>query len=125
MYTGYWSKGMSHGKGSYKHKDGATFEGDWVCDKHHGQGREVWTDGAVFEGTYKDGKKNGYGRFVWPDGSKFEGDFLQSNYCLSTLVFPETFSITRWMAMVFTYGLTDASMMDSGKKTSSTGKVIV
>ena len=34
-----------------------------------------------------------------------------------------TFSITRWMAMVFTYGLTDASMMDSGKKTSSTGKV--
>ena len=25
--------------------------------------------------------------------------------------------------MVFTYGLTDASMMDSGKKTSSTGKV--
>ena len=34
-----------------------------------------------------------------------------------------TFSITKWMAMVFTYGLTDVSMMDNGKKMSSTGKV--
>ena len=56
--------GKAEGFGTYKHNDGAKYEGYWKNDKQDGRGVEMWPDHTRYEGGFLEGKKNGRGAYV-------------------------------------------------------------
>ena len=36
VYSGFWKSNLFHGKGEFKHSNGAKYVGDWINDKENG-----------------------------------------------------------------------------------------
>jgi hypothetical protein len=51
-YTGDFVKGIFHGRGTLKYRDGTVYEGDWVDGKKHGQGTMTYKNGNVDNGVW-------------------------------------------------------------------------
>ena len=54
-----------HGKGTYVHRDGTKYVGEWKKDLQHGDGIETWSDGVEYRGQYVGGRKHGQGKYFW------------------------------------------------------------
>lgn len=52
-YTGDFSPNSErHGTGTYRHADGAVYEGQWFKDKQHGTGTMIYADGCIYTGVW-------------------------------------------------------------------------
>jgi len=79
IYEGYFHKGLRHGRGSMKGKNGFVFfEGKWENDQPNGYGIMKFPhSGDRHEGNYRQGKRDGLGVFLWANGDKYSGHFKQ------------------------------------------------
>jgi len=76
IYDGEFANDRFHGEGTYRWRDGRSFEGQWHMNKMHGHGKYTFVDGRSYEGQYKHGQKSGFGRYSWPDGRTYVGQVL-------------------------------------------------
>ena len=67
---------LRHGKGTYRHRNGSVYSGNWEFDKKCGHGKLTFADGSVYEGEWKDNLYQGSGRLSHPSGEVFEGKFV-------------------------------------------------
>lgn len=67
-YSGEWRDNLKHGRGEYWLKNGDYYSGGFREDKLDGQGRYVFADGSIYEGTFAGGNKQGAGTMTLPDG---------------------------------------------------------
>ncbi|EED24582.1 MATH and UCH domain protein, putative [Talaromyces stipitatus ATCC 10500] len=66
VYNGEFIFGQRHGRGKMEYPSGDTYEGDWVEDQRHGQGTFIESKtGNKYVGGYKDGKRHGKGISYW------------------------------------------------------------
>ena len=77
-YIGQWKDNLKHGEGEYWLKDGAYLSGSFQLDNPHGEGKYVSSDGVIYNGGFYEGKKHGNGTMTFPDGrvhnSNWEND---------------------------------------------------
>lgn len=64
MYEGEVSRGLLHGKGTFKWTSGVVYEGEFKNNIIEGKGKYTWPDGSVYVGEVVAGKKEGYGEFT-------------------------------------------------------------
>lgn len=65
-YTGDFIFGQRHGVGKMEYPSGDSYEGDWVEDQRHGQGTFIESKtGNKYVGGYKEGKRHGKGISYW------------------------------------------------------------
>ena len=75
-YVGQWSDNLKHGVGEYWLKDGSYYKGSFDKDKPHGNGYYVYVDGITYDGEFKDGKKQGSGTMTFPDGRVHKSNWI-------------------------------------------------
>ena len=71
LYNGEINNGKRHGTGTFRWKDGSSYEGGWANHKYDGNG--IYTDehGTVDNATFVSGKYNGKGFRTKKDGTIF------------------------------------------------------
>jgi hypothetical protein len=75
-YIGQWSDNLKHGEGEYWLKDGSYYKGTFDKDKPNGNGYYVYVDGITYDGQFKDGKKQGSGTMTFPDGRVHKSNWI-------------------------------------------------
>jgi hypothetical protein len=75
-FFGQWSDNLKHGEGEYWLKDGSYYKGAFEKDKPHGKGYYVNSDGVTYDGGFIDGKKNGSGTMAFPDGRVHSSNWI-------------------------------------------------
>lgn len=78
-YEGEFKDGMKEGFGKEVHDEDTYYEGEWMADKKHGEGKLVTPNGEVYEGQFEDGMKDGMGKLKMNNGDVYEGAF-QSDF---------------------------------------------
>jgi hypothetical protein len=75
MYTGMFSYGLRHGKGTGFYVDGGVYEGEWINDSREGEGTMYYTNGNIYIGNWKNNRREGYGTFYFCRGGIYKGEF--------------------------------------------------
>ena len=79
-YTGYWSRNLQSGHGTWVSKHHGEYVGHWKRGLRHRQGRQTYKNGSVYMGSWSKGKKTGHGVQTWPDGAVYKGFWLNDNF---------------------------------------------
>eukprot|EP00831_Metopus_contortus_P077866 TRINITY_DN7412_c0_g1_i1.p2 TRINITY_DN7412_c0_g1~~TRINITY_DN7412_c0_g1_i1.p2 ORF type:complete len:170 (+),score=34.31 TRINITY_DN7412_c0_g1_i1:158-667(+) len=80
-YSGYWEKGMMHGKGVEDWDNGDSYIGQYSYGKKNGEGIFTWLDGSKYSGEFSNDKKEGKGTLSLPNGKiKYKGDWKEDKY---------------------------------------------
>ncbi|WP_375459102.1 hypothetical protein [uncultured Enterovirga sp.] len=74
-YRGRMQAGRPDGVGSYRDRQGLSYEGGWVGGRPAGTGAMKLGNGAEYAGRFEHGGAEGLGRFYDVDGEIFEGLF--------------------------------------------------
>ncbi|EQL32038.1 hypothetical protein RJZ56_006416 [Blastomyces dermatitidis] len=75
-YSGEFSKGYYHGKGTHISNLGATYTGDFVLGQRHGKGVLESQSGDTYDGDWFEDQQNGQGTFIERrTGNKYVGGF--------------------------------------------------
>lgn len=77
-YEGELSKGLKHGKGKLRYKDGSSYEGDWKHDTKEGNGIYVFPNGDIFEGQFVSDCIEGEGKLTYKNGNIYQGQFMNN-----------------------------------------------
>jgi hypothetical protein len=73
-YTGTWSLGYAHGRGTFIDTCGNMYEGGYYMSMKHGYGVFVNTQGQMYEGEWRYDRKEGKGKETW-DNCQYEGGY--------------------------------------------------
>ena len=73
---GFKDNGWYHGKGTYYHKSGSIFTGEFKNGKRHGAGTNNLFDGRKIIGEWKDGELL-KGEMIFPNGAIYKGEFKE------------------------------------------------
>ncbi len=77
-YTGSWMDGTWHGYGEliYGPKSNCdSYEGEFYKGIFHGKGKLKYRNGRVYDGYFKSGMRNGKGQMIWASGNTFDGEW--------------------------------------------------
>ena len=75
----FWKYLNLTGNGTYYHKNGDRYEGNFIDNKRYGYGTFFFEDGRKYVGNFKDGKYDGYGRFYFSNNKmKYSGNYFNS-----------------------------------------------
>lgn len=77
LYEGHFLKGMPHGDGKLKLKNGDTYEGQFQNGLFQGQGKMITADGCEYEGQWLASQRDGQGEEKWPNGNIYVGGFKE------------------------------------------------
>ncbi len=69
-YEGPLKNGVPHGKGTWVHRDGTSYVGDFYEGRIEGYGEYTFPNGVVYIGELKNGKAHGEGIMIHPDGRR-------------------------------------------------------
>jgi len=75
MLTIRFKNGEFTGSGTYKRRDGAHYEGQFLNWRLHGRGRFTDPGGNVYDGQFVNGEFEGKGTLTGPQGNRYSGDF--------------------------------------------------
>ncbi len=74
-YVGQWANNLKSGEGIYIDANGQRYKGEFVDNNAHGFGVCYFTDGTKYSGSWNRNILSGHGVFTWPDGRKYVGEF--------------------------------------------------
>merc|ERR1739838_782288 len=82
-------KGKRNGQGTYRFKNGAKFDGEYLKNKKHGTGTFIYPDGSKYEGAgelihanhryqgnWTEGNMQGPGKYIFDIGCEQHGEFI-------------------------------------------------
>lgn len=75
LYEGNCVKGVPHGEGKLKLKNGDYYEGQFLNGQFSGQGRMLAADGCEYVGQWVASCREGQGVEKWPNGNIYTGGF--------------------------------------------------
>ena len=75
-YEGSWRKGVKHGKGEERTKEGIFYVGEFCSGVKEGMWKVLHCDGTSYEGGFKRGFYEGEGEYFLSDSNYYKGSFL-------------------------------------------------
>lgn len=69
-YAGDLREGVRHGKGIFKFRNGAEYDGQWIRGRMDGYGSYLWPDAKIYKGTWESGLRHGEGTLSFPSGER-------------------------------------------------------
>ncbi|MDX1685931.1 MAG: caspase family protein [Saprospiraceae bacterium] len=69
-----------NGQGTYRFKDGSTFEGEFVNGKIGQNGILYFANGDKYLGEWKDQKRHGQGKMIFATGDIYRGNFVENRF---------------------------------------------
>lgn len=95
VYEGDYDHGMRQGLGSYRYRNGTVYRGSWKNGVKSGPGTITYTNGDSFSGVFDEDRKNGKGCYTYAStGAKFYADWRFGDVVAGKWVFPPGMNAT-------------------------------
>ena len=75
-YSGEMAGGRANGRGTYTHKSGVAYSGEWTDGLMEGEGRLYLPNGDQYTGSFRAGRPGGEGVYIDATGTLYQGGFL-------------------------------------------------
>jgi len=89
VYEGQYDHGLKNGLGSYRYPNGTIYRGSWKNGVKSGPGTITYTNGDKFSGTFADDRKNGKGSYTYAStGAQLMGEWQLGEVVSGKWIFP-------------------------------------